>query len=210
MNNDILTERRVRFDYMKWLVRTYINKDNCMGNRTLLLQDLFHTRYRPGVGNDANRGGDGLQLRDIYIHSKPLNTNKTEADVDAINGLGDPNMLEVMIGICLRLEDMTRSFVPDNSPSHWMLRLLDNLNLLTLTDDIYTKINGNQIVYDTMETLLNREYDSLGHGSLFPMKDTKRNRKRDYRTVEIWYQMQAWVGENVDYSTMKYANFDQY
>lgn len=210
MNNDILTERRVRFDYMKWLVRTYINKDNCMGNRTLLLQDLFHTRYRSGVGNDANRGGDGLQLRDIYIHSKPLNASETEADVDAINGLGDPNMLEVMIGICLRLEDMTRSFVPDNSPSHWMLRLLDNLNLLTLTDDIYTKINGNQIVYDTMETLLNREYDSLGHGSLFPMKDTKRNRKRDYRTVEIWYQMQAWIGENVDYSTMKYANFDQY
>lgn len=210
MNNDILTERRVRFDYMKWLVRTYINKDNCMGNRTLLLQDLFHIRYRPGVGNDANRGGDGLQLRDVYIHSNPLNASETEADVDAINGLGDPNMLEVMIGICLRLEDMTRSFVPDNSPSHWMLRLLDNLNLLTLTDDIYAKINGNQIVYDTMETLLNREYDSLGHGSLFPMKDTKRNRKRDCRTVEIWYQMQAWVGENVDYSTMKYANFDQY
>lgn len=210
MNDNVLTERRVRFDYMMWLVRTYINKDNCMANRTLLLQDLFHTYYRPGVGNDMNRGGDGIQLRSVYIQSQHLKRTEMSVNNDALAGLGEPNMLEVMIGICLRLEDMTRSFVPDNSPSYWMMRLLDNLNLLNLTDDIYTKINGNQIVYDTMETLLNREYDSLGHGSLFPMKDTKRNRKRDFRTIEIWYQMQAWVGENVDYSTMKYANFDEY
>ena len=209
MNEDILRERRIRFDYMKWLVETYINNDNHMASRTLLLQALFHTHYRPGVGNDANRGGDGEQLREVYFSNRHLNEDELVIK-NALDGLGEPNMLEVMIGICLRLEDMTRSFVPDNSPSYWTMRLLDNLNLWTLTDDIYTKINGSQIVYDTMETLLNREYDSFGHGSFFPMRDTKRNRKRDYRNIEIWYQMQAWVGENVDYSTMKYAKFDQY
>lgn len=212
--DDPVEKRDIQFAYMSWLVTTYINNNNAMDNYHELIKGLFATKFNPIVGNDDNRAGDGISLRRRFVD---LLDNKNECGDTRLQRITyilysdhDANMLEVMIGICLRLEDMTRSFVPDNSCTHWFVQLLNNLNIEDLTDDIYNKVDGDNRLYGVMKTLNEREYDALGHGSFFPMKDTKKNRKRDYRTIEIWYQMQAWAGENIDYSVMPYAKFSKY
>lgn len=202
--------------YRKWLINKFINKGKRADIYTKLLYALFHEEYYYLIPNDMNRGEDGKNLRNRFIESRRgqrLAARKTinENDiVESMEMLGKPNMLEVMVSICLYMEDMTRSFVPDNSATYWMGRLIDNLNLADLTNDVYDKLNGDIAVHDAVEKVLSRTYDKLGRGSLFPMRDSKRNRHRDYRDVEIWYQMQTWLGENVNYSRMDYAKFDTY
>lgn len=212
--DDKIEKRNIQFAYMSWLVSTYINNNDAMDNYHNLICGLFKTKFIPIVGNDDNRAGDGRALRqrfvDFLANKKEYGDRRIQKIVWILYSDPDANMLEVMIGICLRLEDMTRSFVPDNSCTHWFIQLLNNLNIEDLTDDIYNDVNGDDRLYETMKILNDREYDSLGHGSFFPMKDTKKNRKRDYRTIEIWYQMQAWTGENIDYSVMPYAKFNKY
>lgn len=202
--------------YRKWLINKFINRGKHADIYTKLLYALFHEEYYYLIPNDMNRGEDGKNLRNRFIESRRgqrLAARKTinENDiVESMEMLGKPNMLEVMISICLYMEDMTRSFVPDNSATYWMGRLIDNLNLADLTNDVYDRLNGDIAVHDAVEKVLSRTYDKLGRGSLFPMRDSKRNRHRDYRDVEIWYQMQTWLGENVNYSRMDYAKFDTY
>lgn len=202
--------------YRKWLINEFINKGKRADIYTKLLYALFHEEYYYLIPNDMNRGEDGKNLRNRFIESRRgqrLAARKTinENDiVESMEMLGKPNMLEVMISICLYMEDMTRSFVPDNSATYWMGRLIDNLNLANLTNDVYDRLNGDIAVRDAVEKVLSRTYDKLGRGSLFPMRDSKRNRHRDYRDIEIWYQMQTWLGENVNYSRMDYAKFDAY
>jgi hypothetical protein len=47
-------------------------------------------------------------------------------------------------------------------------------------------------VKSILERVKNRDYETDGHGGLFPL----RNPPEDQRQVELWYQMGHWMAEN--------------
>lgn len=202
--------------YRRWLEKKFIGRNGNLEQYSMIFDALFREPFEAIVPNDENRGADGISLRGRFIDSRRGQRIAARKNVgqdgiqEAMEWLDGPNMLEVMIAICLHMEDMTRSFVEDCSASYWMERLLVNMDIADLTDDAYVSLGGDLAVHRAAAMVIDRTYDRLGCGSLFPMKDTRKNREKDFRTVEIWYQMQAWLGENVNYSSMDYADFESY
>jgi hypothetical protein len=102
-------------------------------------------------------------------------------------------MLEFLIALATRMNESVYDDRYPNQEPYWFMVLLQNLGL-DKYDDTYdfTVIHGE--VYDIFMVLNHREYDIDGsRGGLFPLKDPAENQ----REVEVWYQMQAYLSENV-------------
>lgn len=179
-----------RIPYRAWLINRIGGWEHFGNEYYSLLNQLADTRYYNILWNDENRAEDGLLLRGMWNESRQAYKN----DDDAILA-GECTMLEMMIALADRMDYSANGFVKDSSIEYWFWQMLDNLGLLIFTDEIYEDINGHAKVEDTLQEVLEREYDENGIGGLFPLKHPKK----DQRGVEIWYQMNAWLLENVDF-----------
>ena len=143
-----------------------------------LLEELFMIIFYPLIPNDDNRAHDGKQLRNIYM-------NQAGQPALFFSLLDDEcSVLEMLIGLSLRLEFETAQSKWEKTSSEWFWILIDNLGL--------TALNSLTDIRDRVMVFLKREYKSNGDGGLFPLKYPKN----DQRTVEIWYQMSAYILEN--------------
>lgn len=169
----------------------------------LLVQKLMSIPFIVTLERDQNRVMDALDMR-----------NRLCAGYGGVANLvvepDQASVFEVMYTLAEKMSDSTRSFVADNSVAYWLIRIFDNLGLADLSDDVFEALDGFEVTDRAIDFAMERQYDALGNGGFYPLKNTARNRKRDMPNVELWYQMQYWLGENVDYKSMKYANFDQY
>jgi hypothetical protein len=97
-------------------------------------------------------------------------------------------MLELIIALAYRCEDMTADVVDGNRQvQDWFWDLLSNSGLEGYTDEQYDE----RLVDEILNNIIYRRYDRYGRGGLFPLK----NPKKDQRKVELWYQMNAYLVE---------------
>ena len=182
--------------YFNWLY-SHIGADNDRNPRQShwLLAEVLHNRiFEWSVPNDDNRAMDGIYLRELYVHDQRANT-KLPGTLDM-----DPttpcSMLEMLIGLAFRM-NFEDSPDPEHGVGVWFWRLMQNLGLDEFTDEVYTSEPGvREIVEGIVDNVINRNYNANGAGGLFPLKNMKN--RQDQRLVEIWYQMSAYLIENLE------------
>lgn len=134
------------------------------------------------VDNDDNRSEDGIDLRSRFNHETPY----------WLPDIGNCRILEMLIGLAIRLNEQTYDYENPDRVKYWFWLLISNLGLDTPNDGYL--IDSVEEIGDAFDILNMRQYNPDGSGGgLFPLKDPKQ----DQREIEIWYQMQAWLGENV-------------
>jgi len=130
--------------------------------------------YVPTIPNDQNRVSDGIDLRQKYGEQTGL----------GLPPVGACRMLEFLIGLAIRLNDADYDPTMPDRVGPWFWALMDNLRVIE-ADDPW--------IEESLEKINTRDYDYDGHGGLFPLRGPKENQ----REVEIWYQMQAYLMENM-------------
>lgn len=166
------------YEYFDWL----IEKTGKRSRRySQLLDHLFYTEFTYILEMDENRLVDGLDLRYRFM---------TENDCQIENDyLYAPcSVLEVMVALSIRCEDqfMSDDYYGDRTET-WFWDMVASLGLGGMTDGRY----DGAYVDDVLTDFLERNYEYDGKGGLF----TIRKPKQDMRSVEIWYQMNAYLIE---------------
>lgn len=144
-----------------------------------LLGQLYDTPFIWVVPNDANRAEDGLDLRDRLLqdHKAPLRLRNLLSDDEV-------SVLEVLAALALRA-----SFLGDQSLEEWFVIFLENLGLKEESCD---ERRVDAILTDWMT----RNIEPNGVGGLFPLEHPPE----DQRKTEIWYQMNAYIQEDMEAS----------
>lgn len=157
-------------DYYLWL--DSLVQD---GNHEQLIRYLHQCPYRWQFILDENRAAGGLNLRNKFAYDNSIM-------VTDINE-GPCSVLEMLIAVAENMTDYLTMDIYD-----WFWDLLRNLGLDKFDDYHFDERGVNYI----LNTWLDRNYDSKGNGSLFPLK----NYPGDCRNLDIWGQMNAWIEEN--------------
>lgn len=163
--------------YLQWLCAR-INAGGVMPEDSymLLMRELDKCPFVVLVPNDDNRAADGLRLREDY--GRPVE--------------GPCSVLEMMIALGDRMAYQMADYetFDDLTAVHYFWSLIRNLGLEACTDA--EMLDGRtEEVRAIVERLIERRYLPDGTGGLFPLEHPKE----DQRTVEIWYQMQAYLME---------------
>ena len=171
-------------DYLYWLVGLVEQGAPSRRKYRKLSYILFDKEFTWTVPNDGNRIGDGKALREVY--SREFECEELE-DFPC-------SVLEVLVSIAYRMEDMLYNPEKGNRTLKWLWTLIKNLGLEYFTDDAYlaNPDSFGEAIDEILETLIDRTYDRKGNGGLFPL----RKPRTDQRKVEIWYQMQEFLEEN--------------
>lgn len=167
--------RYLESDYFDWLSRQVSSTTNPNPARTyrLLLEEMHRKRFIWFVPNDDNRVEDGKELRYEFM-----------------NGPGEEHdycsFLEMMIALSRRASFQAYS----GDPMEWFWHILDNIGLREYSDERFMDLGGGEVRY-ILDRVVDREYDSNGHGGLFPLDKARE----DQRKVELWYQMSLYLLE---------------
>lgn len=148
-----------------------------------LLRQMFTKEYVWLIANDDNRLADGLDLRHEF----------TEAE-----GIQDPSELWLGLG-CSFLEMVIAlsrrfAFEAEGLPQEKFWIMMRNLNLIEYTDRLYLPRHEETtrvVVDEILDRVIWRSYSRDGKGGLFPL----RQAAEDQRSVELWYQLSAYVLE---------------
>jgi predicted acetyltransferase len=150
-----------------------------------LLQQLHRIEFYGIVPHDDNRAADGVQLRQLFLEKEGQHALPSLPD-------GPCTMLEMLIGLSMRLEYESMDTYWYKTPADWFWFLIGNLGLGGCENKNYIASGVEGYVKEVCDTFLERRYKSDGKGGLFPLK----NPKKDQKKVEIWYQMSAFIMEN--------------
>lgn len=143
-----------------------------------LCERLYITPFRWFVPNDDNRVEDARELRTLFYEWSMETRDRDWLELDA-------SVLEVLIALAQRV-----GFETDEAPGRWFHKFLDQLGLVYFTDDRWSE-HALKEVDARVERFIGRTYEPNGNGGLFPLKHPQQ----DQRTVELWYQMAAYVLE---------------
>lgn len=167
--------------YLKWLYAQVWHPRWKDPRRTYwkLLRIFFTSEFVFLIANDDNRSEDGRALRDEFLIECGI--NDVEPDWMDIGC----SFLEMMIGLSRRLE-----FEAEGTTKEWFWRLVANLYPKNCTDDV--EPYPSQELQTRVNQVIWRTYSPDGDGGLFPL----RNPRRDQRTIELWYQLNAYLLEN--------------
>lgn len=174
----------VRDCYFNWLCDIVDANDSDHSFKNLM-GVLFDIPFEGFVGNDINREEDGKYLRNEFADT---HNYLSYAPIE-----GPCNVLEMMIGVASRMENLL--WDPDfgDRTAHWFWLMIQNLELDRL-DDMHWRGDSSLIYAEqTIDIFVHRMYDPDGSGGLFPL----RKPSEDQRKVEIWYQMSAYIDENL-------------
>ena len=164
-------------EYYYWLLDMVDDKKYPDERYSEVLNKLFETEFYDLVPNDCNRIDDGFSLREKFAEEVGEHVYYV---MDVLpEGC---SVLEVMIALAMRWEDNI-AWDPDmgDRTSVWFWMMMENLGLTFYDDKRYDE----KEVSDILHTFLERKYCTDGRGGLFKIKDPNI----DMRTLEIWYQM---------------------
>ena len=150
-----------------------------------LFELLYQEEFTWTIPMDENRAVDGVYLRDRFCY---------ETGDHLPDGWRDwpCSVLEMMASLAFAMEE---SFLYDpesvTGPDTWLWELLDNCGLSKYDDRLMARDpEGADAI---LATVLDRGYSGDGSGGLFPL----RHPFEDQRNVEIWFQMNAYISENL-------------
>lgn len=174
-------EQEIRYDYLKWLY-DWMDGDGYW----ILFRHLHSVPFRWVIRKDENRAMDGQSLRDRFEYEE----HYTEVGYPE----EEASVLEVLIGLASRINDIVIGIDEEDQTPHWFWELSSNLFLHNFTDDTFFEGGGREEISDILDMFMDRNYTFNGEGGLFPLKNTDV----DQREVELWYQMSAYLDENFD------------
>lgn len=164
-------------DYFLWLCSHVVSIKPRSRARPFwrLLRQLHEKEYVGWLPNDVNRMREGQLLRHAFCDEKGL--PKPEED--------DPgcSMLEMLLAVSGRL-----SFETERRSKWWFWHLMKNIGLENYSDDVRF---SQEEVDDILDCIIWRTYSPSGQGGLFPLEDPQQ----DQRTVELWFQLNAYLLE---------------
>jgi len=162
--------------YFEWLYSLVADVKIRKGPRTYwnLLKQLFTTEFIWHIPCDDNRAEDGRDLRFEWANSFGVRVDTNWAELGC-------SFLEMLIALARRLE-----FQDGRDCEFWFWHLLGNLGLLGHNDR--SKF-APEDVDDRIRMVMDRTYNRYGEGGLFPLPRAQK----DQRTVELWYQMHAYL-----------------
>ena len=174
--------------YFEWLYTKIGTKNkNPARSYWLLAEQLHKKEFLWSVPNDDNRVLDGIELRVEFVDAFGIE----EVDQEWMD-LGC-SMLEMLIALSRRA-----SFESSGEPDEWFWKLLENLELHRVSDDLYQSYQDVawEEVNEACDRVIYRTYERNGVGGLFPLRDAMQ----DQRRVELRYQMAAYLleGDRVD------------
>lgn len=150
-----------------------------------LLVHLQFKNYRYSIPMDANREGDGENLRYRFA----TETGLDDRIVASLLDIYPCSVLEVLVALAVRIEE-SLMYDPDlgNRTGMWFWDMISNMGLSGMTDSYYDQ----QYVDSVLDKFLDREYEPDGSGGgAFIIK----HRNEDLRNVELWCQMAWYVDE---------------
>jgi hypothetical protein len=169
--------------YLEWLYKNYVGAvSNRNPNSTFwkLTHQLYTTRFTWIIRDDKNRAEDGKDLQNLFYEQCDI--QDTEIDWQ----WREASVLEVLIGLACRA-----SFDAGGEPGDWLWKFLDNLDLRSYNDRVYSQIVAEEVDANVRKWL-DREYDKNGVGGIFPLKHARQ----DQTQVNLWYQLQDYIFEN--------------
>ncbi|MCB7553058.1 hypothetical protein LI033_00775 [bacterium TM223] len=172
-------------EYFEWLFKIVTN-DKSRRYRELC-EFLFSKDFYYTNEYDANRVGDGLNLRERFIDEHRMSI----MDMQALRGF-KCSVLEMMIGLVLRCDEtIMRDASHGDRTSLWFYKMICSLHLDMMDDEHFDEDYCNVAI----ERMLNRQYLSNGDGGLF----TVRKQNVDMRKEEYWYQAMIFFNEYLSY-----------
>lgn len=173
--------------YFDWLcILIGIDQRTNGRNYGTLARDLHSIEFRAKLPADKNRGMDGMQLRVDFMQQHGAFGSATNR--------GPCTMLEFFVALARRMSFLMCGNDSQHHTEYYFWVMMRNLGLIKLTDDKWNYLNGDFFCEEAVWRVLNRQYDPDGNGGIFPL----RKYSEDQRSVEFWYQMQAWLGENCE------------
>lgn len=141
-----------------------------------LFEYLYSVEFYWTIPMDRNRALDGIDLRDKYGCSNDI--------------LDEPcSVLEMLIGLAARMENQfMTNYDEGDRTGQWFWMMLTNLGLNRLDDDNFDEETADYFTY----RFLDRDYEPNGEGGgLFVVERPFQ----DLRDVDIWTQMNWYLGE---------------
>ena len=153
------------------------------GYYTKLLYMLLSIPYVSTLAMDENRLIDGQNLiREFYYSTTGNTTGPWWPEYCSI--------LEMMIALAIRAEDIMEDPDIGNRTSIWFWRMIDSLGLIQQNDLSFNP----EIVSNVIGRFLRQEYQPNGSGGLFTLPGCLV----DLRDVEIWDQMLWYLDRVID------------
>lgn len=170
-------------DYLQYLIwRCGLQKENKM---VLIFEVLHKIPFFYVLERDINRRSDGFFLRNGY---KIPNEFMDNIDILEEFDTRRPAVMEVLVALAIRVDNEIIGDPADPHPEEFFMKMIKNLGLDKLRRGCHKERETIKIV----QRWLNREFESDGIGSPFPV----RYDHRDQRRLEIWDQMNSYICEN--------------
>lgn len=169
--------------YFLWLC-DLVNAD--MSRYQELLWILHYTDFTWCMDLDESRAIEGLALRERWYNLNPYDDWIVFLEKDC-------SVLEALIGLALRVEDMLSDVNTGDRTRVWFWGMIRNLGLKPYTNErcltYYTASIDIQMI---VSKWLNREFDADGTGSPFPIAHPTR----DQRELSMIYQLYDYLSDN--------------
>ena len=175
-----MTQNDILNSYFEWLcgIACKDRFSSSISYRKLLMH-LHSTQFRYSIRKDADRAGEGVNLRWRFVceNNFGYDRNALLAELD-----GPCSVLEMMIALAIYCEEhiMDDPGIGDRT-GQWFWGMVSNLGLGGMTDEHFDR----RLVEESIDRFLDRQYAPNGKGGLFTIK----NCKHDLTKVEIFYQL---------------------
>lgn len=154
------------------------------------------------IQEDGFRASDAMDIRRVYAHDVGEKNEKNEREIDRIwkSVHGKCSLLELIFSMCVKLDEMVNEGEEGEMVPDFFRILCWNVGFL---DTEVMHYDGKIVIPDNWRDcilrLMERKYEASGHGGgLFPLEKWSEKSDKDQRKVPIWYQMNAWLNENLD------------
>ncbi len=179
-----MTKTELNNEYFEWMCQLVYDERYRRGlSYQKLLKHLHEIDFQYIHPMDGNRAEDGTDLRYRFGYEK-----KYEGPMIASYLDNRPcSVLEMMIALALRCEEhiMQDPDIGDRT-GQWFWTMIVSLGLGAMHDSQFDANRIDEVIFRFMD----RKYKRNGEGGLF----TIENCKSDMRSVEIWYQMNWYLG----------------
>lgn len=172
----------IKTSYAEWIRGLAFSNPIVRERYSRLLDQLDMAVFSYSIPMDGNLYAGGIYLRTRFAYEFGVRVEDIEAEFE-----GCPcSLLEMMVALAFKCEE---SIMHDpekgDQTSHWFTDMLNSSHLACMDNDNYDPM----YVDERITAILNRDYDYDGNGGLF----TVPNARRDFRTMEIWYQMHQYL-----------------
>ena len=178
-----MTRHEVNNLYFDWMYRRVCKKAKPYRKLFAQLHDIDFDYLIP---MDGNRAEDGVELRYRFGYENALGEHVIASCLDD----RPCSVLEMLIALAIRCEEHITDD-PDigDRTDIWFWDMIRSLGLDAMTDNRHDP----EYVDAVIDRFTNRDYARNGDGGLF----TVSNCRHDMRSMEIWYQMCAYLEDIV-------------